>query len=548
MAKVLSYEADIRGGVTLSNKLRVPVGAADPVAPDDGWLWLNTSDHALRYRDNSTTYTLGLSDALDPEQVRDIVGAALVAGDNIDIIVDDSGDVITIGVSGLTSAEISDFVAAARSAISVTDTATLDLTYTGGAISGAVLNSPQLNGQAASYYLNTDNHVDGTTNHVFTAADDTKLAGIATGATANAADAYLLSRANHTGTQTAATISDFTAAARSSISVTDSATADLSYALGAITVDVLDSPTVGGNTPADLRDVDTHTSGTINKVFTATEQTKLAGIATGATANQTDAYLLSRTNHTGTQTASTISDFTTAARAAISVTDTATADLTYAAGAISVDVLDSPLLEGSNKAYYRNVDNHVDGTTNHVFTAADDTKLAGIATGATANQTDAYLLARANHTGTQLAATISDLETTVGTYTIDAATLNGSTAAQLQTTITAAIVDTAPGTLDTLNELAAALGDDPNFATTVTTALNARSRNFAASLTGGTLTEVVTHNLNTRDLVAQVYVGSGSYEQEDYIVQHTTANTITIVSEGQNIPAGRRVVIHAVGT
>lgn len=31
----------------------------------------------------------------------------------------------------------------------------------------------------------------------------------------------------------------------------------------------------------------------------------------------------------------------------------------------------------------------------------------------------------------------------------------------------AALVDAAPGTLDTLNELAAALGDDPNFATTV---------------------------------------------------------------------------------
>lgn len=39
---------------------------------------------------------------------------------------------------------------------------------------------------------------------------------------------------------------------------------------------------------------------------------KLDGIANGATANQTDAYLLSRTNHTGTQTASTISDFNTA--------------------------------------------------------------------------------------------------------------------------------------------------------------------------------------------------------------------------------------------
>ncbi len=44
-------------------------------------------------------------------------------------------------------------------------------------------------------------------------------------------------------------------------------------------------------------------------------------------------------------------------------------------------------------------------------------------------------------------------------------------ASQLATYITALIVDAAPSTLDTLNELAAALGDDPNFAATVTAAL-----------------------------------------------------------------------------
>jgi hypothetical protein len=38
----------------------------------------------------------------------------------------------------------------------------------------------------------------------------------------------------------------------------------------------------------------------------------------------------------------------------------------------------------------------------------------------------------------------------------------------------AALVDTAPTTLDTLNELAAALGDDPNFAATITTALGTK--------------------------------------------------------------------------
>lgn len=56
-------------------------------------------------------------------------------------------------------------------------------------------------------------------------------------------------------------------------------------------------------------------------------------------------------------------------------------------------------------------------------------------------------------------------EATAGVDTTRAVTPAGVAAA------VAALVDAAPGTLDTLNELAAALGDDPNFATTMTTAL-----------------------------------------------------------------------------
>lgn len=41
-------------------------------------------------------------------------------------------------------------------------------------------------------------------------------------------------------------------------------------------------------------------------------------------------------------------------------------------------------------------------------------------------------------------------------------------------TAVAALVDSSPGALDTLNELAAALGDDANFAATVTTALGTK--------------------------------------------------------------------------
>jgi hypothetical protein len=116
-----------------------------------------------------------------------------------------------------------------------------------------------VNGLTGVVTLTPDSFTDGTTNHVFTAADDTKLAGIATGATANSSDATLLARANHTGTQSA----------------------------------------------------DTLTDGTTNKAFLATERTKLTGIATSATANSSDATLLARANHTGTQAISTVTSLQT---------------------------------------------------------------------------------------------------------------------------------------------------------------------------------------------------------------------------------------------
>ena len=61
------------------------------------------------------------------------------------------------------------------------------------------------------------------------------------------------------------------------------------------------------------------------------------------------------------------------------------------------------------------------------------------------------------------------------------------------------LVDSAPTTLDTLNELAAALGDDPNFATTVTNSLAGK-----LSLTGGTMSGDIDGNGN-KVLFANVY-------------------------------------------
>lgn len=54
---------------------------------------------------------------------------------------------------------------------------------------------------------------------------------------------------------------------------------------------------------------------------------------------------------------------------------------------------------------------------------------------------------------------------------VNPTTANQATRKQYVDDAIAALIDSSPATLDTLNELAAALGDDPNFATTITTAL-----------------------------------------------------------------------------
>lgn len=70
--------------------------------------------------------------------------------------------------------------------------------------------------------------------------------------------------------------------------------------------------------------------------FTDSEKSKLAGVATGATANSTDATLLARTNHTGAQLASTISDFDAAADARIAASNKISSDVTGVTGADAI--------------------------------------------------------------------------------------------------------------------------------------------------------------------------------------------------------------------
>lgn len=64
------------------------------------------------------------------------------------------------------------------------------------------------------------------------------------------------------------------------------------------------------NTKTSYTDAAAVAANTLKNSYPSADASKLAGIAAGATANDTDANLKNRGNHTGTQTSSTISDFT----------------------------------------------------------------------------------------------------------------------------------------------------------------------------------------------------------------------------------------------
>lgn len=111
------------------------------------------------------------------------------------------------------------------------------------------------------------------------AADKTKLNGIAVGATTNLPDASLLDRANHTGSQAISTVIGLQ--------------------------DALDDKAEDGHTHGNA-------TGSVAGFMTAAHYTKLEGIANGATTNLPDASLLNRANHTGSQEISTVTGLQTA--------------------------------------------------------------------------------------------------------------------------------------------------------------------------------------------------------------------------------------------
>jgi hypothetical protein len=195
-------------------------------------------------------------------------------GDKGDIVVSSGGAVWTIEDERIEDIIGSKVIAGSNVTVSYNDTTgetTVSATGGGGAGTVDTANSPNANEFARFTDSDTiegrtvaETKSDLSLNLVDNTSDASKPVSTLQAAADAAVQAAAIQRANHTGTQSA----------------------------------------------------DTLTDGTTNKAFLATERTKLSGIATGATANDTDANLKARANHTGTQLASTISDFNSAALSA----------------------------------------------------------------------------------------------------------------------------------------------------------------------------------------------------------------------------------------
>ena len=203
----------------------------------------------------------------------------------------------------------------------------------------------------------------------------------------------------------------------------------------------------------------------------------------------------------------------------------------YVASQIATKDNTDEMTEGSSNLYY--TDARTDARVNlQIGTNLD---LSGKSTsnlpeGTNLYYTDAKTDARVNlQTGTNLdlsGKSTSNLPEGTNLYYTDA---RADARAQLKIDAT---VDSAPGTLDTLNELAAALGDDANFSTTVTNSIAAK-----LPLAGGTMTGDLIMDANEIHLAdnGEIRLGNAA----DYKIYHDGGNSYIKNDTGWlNMPIG----------
>lgn len=331
--------------------------------------------------------------------------------------------------------------------------------------------------------------------NAFTDAEKTKLTGIEAGATADQTDAEIKTayesnadtnaftdaektkltgvEAGATADQTAAEIRTLVESANDSNVFTD---ADHTKLNG------IEANATADQTAAEIRAL--VESATDSNVFTDADHTKLNGIAAGAEVNvatnlgqTTGASSLTITSSTGSNI--------TVAEASGSI-----AGLMSTTHHNKLDGIESGATADQTAAEIKSL--YESNSNTNEFSDAEQTKLAGIETGA--DVTDA--------TNVNAAGAVMNSDTSTGSmsFVVDEDNMSSNSPSKVPTQQSvksyvdnqvASVVDSAPAALDTLNELAAALGDDANFSTTIATSIGEK-----LPLVGGTMTGAIAMSSN----------------------------------------------------
>ena len=348
------------GQVTLPQPVRLGGQATDPSAPVNGTLWLNTTTGEVRLRSAGATMTLG---------------GALADGDKGDVLVSGSGAVWTIDPGAVTLPKMADLATS---------------TILGRATAGTGV--PE----------------------ALTAAQVRSLINVANGATANAADSALRDRATHTGSQIAATISDFATAVSTNAAV------------AANTAKVTNATHTGDVTGATALTI----------AANAVDNTKAADMASARIKGRVTAATGDPEDLTGTQATSLLDTVTSTLKGLApasgggvvnylradgtwavpsgggGVTDGDKGDITVS-GTGTVWTVDPGAVTFAKMANVATstILGRVTAATGVVeaLTATQVRGLINVADGATANAADAALRDRTTHTGTQPASTVTGL-------------------------------------------------------------------------------------------------------------------------------------------
>ena len=371
--------------------------------------------------------------------------------------------------------------------------------------------------------------------------------------TTNGSGVYSITTNNSSNWNTAHTYSQVGHLPLAGGAITGAITTNSTFDGRDVSVDGTKLDGIEAGATADQTDAEIRTAveaATDSNVFTDADHTKLNAIEASATADQTAAEIRVLVEAATDSNVFTDADHTklNAIEASADVTDTANVT---AAGALMdsevtnlADVKAFDTTDYATAAQGTLADSAQQPPSEGAFANGDKTKLDGIAAGAEVNVQSDWNSASGDNLILNKPSIPSITGLATETY-VDTAVSD--------------LVDSSPATLNTLNELAVALGNDPNFATTTATSIGTKlplaggtltgfiqlganelrfdqsgTRSWAISASGGNL------NINSGDSAGNVAISSGLTVADNatFTGTVTAPNFVLTGTDGFNLPSG----------